>query len=121
MIETTVAKMRNLEDERSDLGNKVRKLETELTDCELSKESLRREKQMVTVRICTDVRVYDKAADLRRRNFDRIVLVRNVSEPTRKSDANGRDLGGNGSGSSNGIASDTSRATCQIGNRQISG
>ena len=38
--------MRNLEDERSDLGNKVRKLETELTDCELSKESLRREKQM---------------------------------------------------------------------------
>ncbi|XP_048261175.1 coiled-coil domain-containing protein 170 isoform X4 [Bombus terrestris] len=46
LIETTVAKMRNLEDERSDLGNKVRKLETELTDCELSKESLRREKQM---------------------------------------------------------------------------
>ncbi|XP_024222653.1 coiled-coil domain-containing protein 170 isoform X3 [Bombus impatiens] len=46
LIETTVAKMRNLEDERSDLGNKVRKLETELNDCELSKESLRREKQM---------------------------------------------------------------------------
>nr|XP_033185883.1 coiled-coil domain-containing protein 170 isoform X2 [Bombus vancouverensis nearcticus] len=46
LIETTVAKMRNLEDERSDLGNKVRKLETELTDCELLKESLRREKQM---------------------------------------------------------------------------
>ncbi|KOX72149.1 hypothetical protein WN51_01011, partial [Melipona quadrifasciata] len=45
LIDTTVAKMRNLEDERSELESKVRKLEAELTDCELSKESLRREKQ----------------------------------------------------------------------------
>ncbi|KAK9305029.1 hypothetical protein QLX08_003731 [Tetragonisca angustula] len=45
LIDTTVAKMRNLEDERSELESKVRKLEAELADCELSKESLRREKQ----------------------------------------------------------------------------
>ncbi|KAF3427483.1 hypothetical protein E2986_02867 [Frieseomelitta varia] len=45
LIDTTVAKMRNLEDERSELQSKVRKLEAELADCELSKESLRREKQ----------------------------------------------------------------------------
>ena len=48
LIDTTVAKMRNLEDERSELESKVRKLEAELADCELSKESFRREKQTVT-------------------------------------------------------------------------
>ncbi|OAD55247.1 hypothetical protein WN48_05004, partial [Eufriesea mexicana] len=45
LIESTVGKIRNLEDERSDMESKVRKLESELTDCELSKESLRRDKQ----------------------------------------------------------------------------
>ncbi|CAD1478361.1 unnamed protein product, partial [Heterotrigona itama] len=45
LIDTTMAKMRNLEDERSELESKVRKLEAELADCELSKEPLRREKQ----------------------------------------------------------------------------
>ena len=37
--------MRNLEEERSHLESKVHKLESELTSCELSKESLRRDKQ----------------------------------------------------------------------------
>ncbi|XP_076174340.1 coiled-coil domain-containing protein 170 isoform X2 [Ptiloglossa arizonensis] len=45
LIETTVSKMRSLEDERANLESKVRKMEAELTGCELSKESLRREKQ----------------------------------------------------------------------------
>ncbi|KOC68995.1 Coiled-coil domain-containing protein 170 [Habropoda laboriosa] len=45
LIESTVAKMRNLEEERSSLEGKVRKLESELNGCELSKECLRREKQ----------------------------------------------------------------------------
>ncbi|XP_076628794.1 coiled-coil domain-containing protein 170 [Colletes latitarsis] len=45
LIDTTVSKMRNLENERSNLEGKVRKLESELTSCELSKESLRRDKQ----------------------------------------------------------------------------
>lgn len=39
--------MRSLEDERANLESKVRKMEAELTGCELSKESLRREKQTV--------------------------------------------------------------------------
>ncbi|XP_078037995.1 coiled-coil domain-containing protein 170 isoform X1 [Augochlora pura] len=46
LIETTVAKIRNLEEERSCLESKVRKLEAELTSCELSKEALARDKQM---------------------------------------------------------------------------
>ncbi|XP_054002966.1 coiled-coil domain-containing protein 170 isoform X3 [Hylaeus anthracinus] len=45
MIETTVSKMRGLEDERSNLESKVHKLDSELTSCELSRESLRRDKQ----------------------------------------------------------------------------
>ncbi|XP_034187468.1 coiled-coil domain-containing protein 170 isoform X2 [Osmia lignaria lignaria] len=45
LIDTTVAKMRNMEEERSSLESKVRKLESELTSCELSKESLLREKE----------------------------------------------------------------------------
>ncbi|CAK9830412.1 Coiled-coil domain-containing protein 170 [Anthophora retusa] len=45
LIESTVAKMRNLEEERSNLESKVRKLESELNSCELSKERLRRDKQ----------------------------------------------------------------------------
>ncbi|XP_076374595.1 coiled-coil domain-containing protein 170 isoform X3 [Megalopta genalis] len=46
LIETTVTKIRNLEEERSCLESKVRKLEAELTSCELSKEALARDKQM---------------------------------------------------------------------------
>ncbi|XP_076389821.1 coiled-coil domain-containing protein 170 isoform X1 [Megachile rotundata] len=45
LIDSTVAKMRSIEDERANLECKVRKLESELTSCELSKESLRRDKQ----------------------------------------------------------------------------
>ncbi|XP_017882526.1 coiled-coil domain-containing protein 170 [Ceratina calcarata] len=45
LIEATVTKMRSVEDERSCLESKVRKLESDLTTCELQKESLRRDKQ----------------------------------------------------------------------------
>ncbi|XP_076766392.1 coiled-coil domain-containing protein 170 [Xylocopa sonorina] len=45
LIEATVAKMRNVESERSSLESKVRKLESGLAECELSKESLRRDKE----------------------------------------------------------------------------
>ncbi|CAL7934683.1 unnamed protein product [Xylocopa violacea] len=45
LIEATVAKMRNVESERSNLESKVRRLESELTECQLSKESLRRDKE----------------------------------------------------------------------------
>ncbi|KAK2576999.1 hypothetical protein KPH14_011961 [Odynerus spinipes] len=48
MLETNMMKMRNLEEERSNLEAKIHKLEAELTSCELSKESLRREKQTFT-------------------------------------------------------------------------
>ncbi|XP_076239449.1 coiled-coil domain-containing protein 170 [Calliopsis andreniformis] len=46
MIDATVTKMRCLEEERSSMEGKVHKLESELTSCELSKENLRRDKQM---------------------------------------------------------------------------
>ncbi|XP_031772099.1 coiled-coil domain-containing protein 170 isoform X1 [Apis florea] len=45
LIEATVAKMRNTELERSELEGKVRKMEAELTDCELARERSRRDKQ----------------------------------------------------------------------------
>ncbi|KAI4496530.1 hypothetical protein M0804_000340 [Polistes exclamans] len=48
MLETSMMKMRHLEEERSSLEVKIHKLETELTSCELSKESLRRDKQTFT-------------------------------------------------------------------------
>lgn len=48
LVETSVIKMRNLEDDKSCLEVKIHKLETELTNCELTKESLRRDKQTVT-------------------------------------------------------------------------
>ncbi|XP_015172128.1 PREDICTED: coiled-coil domain-containing protein 170 [Polistes dominula] len=48
MLETSMMKMRHLEEERSSLEAKIHKLETELTSCELSKESLRRDKQTFT-------------------------------------------------------------------------
>ncbi|XP_076297051.1 coiled-coil domain-containing protein 170 [Lasioglossum baleicum] len=46
LIETTVSKIRNLEEDRSCLESKIRKMESELTSCELSKEALSRDKQM---------------------------------------------------------------------------
>ncbi|XP_043793492.1 uncharacterized protein LOC122715400, partial [Apis laboriosa] len=45
LIEATVAKMRNTDAERSELEGKVRKMEAQLTDCELAKERSRRDKQ----------------------------------------------------------------------------
>lgn len=47
LIETTVSKIRRMEDERSHLESKIRKLESELSSCELSKDTLNRDKQMV--------------------------------------------------------------------------
>lgn len=47
LIEATVAKMRNMDTERSELEGKVRKMEAQLTDCELAKERSRRDKQTV--------------------------------------------------------------------------
>ena len=40
-------KIRNLEEERSALEAKYRKVESELSSCELSRDALRREKQNV--------------------------------------------------------------------------
>ncbi|XP_024943852.1 coiled-coil domain-containing protein 170 isoform X2 [Cephus cinctus] len=45
LAETTMVKTRSLEEDRAALEAKLRKLEAELTSCELSKESLRRDKQ----------------------------------------------------------------------------
>ncbi|XP_050450535.1 coiled-coil domain-containing protein 170 isoform X1 [Cataglyphis hispanica] len=45
LVESTMMKMRSLEDERAALEAKIHKLESELTSCELSRESLRRDKQ----------------------------------------------------------------------------
>lgn len=47
LIEATVAKMRNMDTERSELEGKVRRMEAQLTDCELAKERSRRDKQTV--------------------------------------------------------------------------
>ncbi|KAF7992782.1 hypothetical protein HCN44_005126 [Aphidius gifuensis] len=49
LVETSIIKMRNLEDDKSCLEAKIHKLETELTNCELTKESLRRDKQTFTI------------------------------------------------------------------------
>ncbi|XP_047366613.1 coiled-coil domain-containing protein 170 isoform X1 [Vespa velutina] len=48
MLETSMMKMRHLEEERSSLEAKIHKLDAELTSCELTKESLRRDKQTFT-------------------------------------------------------------------------
>ncbi|XP_046608949.1 coiled-coil domain-containing protein 170 isoform X1 [Neodiprion virginianus] len=45
MTESTMMQVRSLEEERAALENKIHKLESELTSCELSRESLRRDKQ----------------------------------------------------------------------------
>lgn len=50
MLETSMMKMRHLEEERSSLEAKIHKLEAELTSCELTKESLRRDKQTVILK-----------------------------------------------------------------------
>lgn len=47
LIEATVAKTRSLDAERLELEGKVRKMEAQLTDCELAKERSRRDKQTV--------------------------------------------------------------------------
>lgn len=48
LVETSMIKMRNLEEDRAAFEAKVHKLESELTSCELTKESLRRDKQNVS-------------------------------------------------------------------------
>lgn len=48
LVESTMMKVRSLEDERAALEAKIHKLESELTSSELSRESLRRDKQTVT-------------------------------------------------------------------------
>ncbi|XP_043480205.1 coiled-coil domain-containing protein 170 isoform X4 [Leptopilina heterotoma] len=45
MVETTMIKIRNLEEERAALEAKYHKLESELSSCEISRETLRRDKQ----------------------------------------------------------------------------
>ncbi|XP_029679120.1 coiled-coil domain-containing protein 170 [Formica exsecta] len=49
LVESTMMKVRSLEDERAALETKIHKLESELTSCELSRESLRRDKQTFMV------------------------------------------------------------------------
>lgn len=45
LVETTMMKIRNLEEDRATLEAKYHKVESELSSCELSRESLRRDKQ----------------------------------------------------------------------------
>ncbi|XP_020711164.2 coiled-coil domain-containing protein 170 isoform X2 [Athalia rosae] len=45
MTDSSMLQIRSLEEERVALANKIHKLESELTSCELSRESLRRDKQ----------------------------------------------------------------------------
>lgn len=47
LVESTMMKVRNLEEERAVLEAKIHKLESELTSSDLSRESLRRDKQTV--------------------------------------------------------------------------
>lgn len=47
LVESTMIKIRNLEEERSVLEAKYHKIESELSSCELSRDSLRRDKQHV--------------------------------------------------------------------------
>lgn len=51
MVETTMMKIRNLEEERAALEAKYHKLESELSSCEISRETLRRDKQHVSIYI----------------------------------------------------------------------
>ena len=48
LVEVSMMKVRSLEDERASLEAKIHKIESELTDCELTRESLRRDKQTVS-------------------------------------------------------------------------
>lgn len=47
LVEATMMKVRNLEEERAVLEAKIHKLESELTSSDLSREALRRDKQTV--------------------------------------------------------------------------
>lgn len=49
LLESSMMKIRSLEDDRASLESKVHKLESELTSCELTKESLRRDKHSVSI------------------------------------------------------------------------
>ncbi|XP_044593010.1 coiled-coil domain-containing protein 170 isoform X3 [Cotesia glomerata] len=49
LLESSMMKIRSLEDDRASLESKVHKLESELTSCELTKESLRRDKHSITI------------------------------------------------------------------------
>ncbi|XP_057336731.1 coiled-coil domain-containing protein 170 isoform X2 [Microplitis mediator] len=49
LLESSMMKIRNLEDDRANLEAKVHKLESDLTSCELTKESLRRDKHSFTI------------------------------------------------------------------------
>ncbi|XP_043271011.1 coiled-coil domain-containing protein 170 isoform X3 [Venturia canescens] len=49
LAETSMTKVRCLEDERASLEARIRKIEAELTDCELTKEALRRDKHTFTI------------------------------------------------------------------------
>ncbi|CAG5073506.1 Similar to CCDC170: Coiled-coil domain-containing protein 170 (Homo sapiens) [Cotesia congregata] len=49
LLESSMIKIRSLEDDRASLESKVHKLESELTSCELTKESLRRDKHSITI------------------------------------------------------------------------
>lgn len=51
LVESTMMKVRSLEDERAALEAKIHKLESELTSSELSRESLRRDKQTVILNV----------------------------------------------------------------------
>lgn len=51
LVETTMMKIRNLEEERAALEAKYHKVESELSACEISRESLRRDKQHVSIYI----------------------------------------------------------------------
>lgn len=47
LVDSTMMKVRSLEEERAALEAKAHKLDSELTSCELARESLRRDKQTV--------------------------------------------------------------------------
>ncbi|XP_063990286.1 coiled-coil domain-containing protein 170 isoform X2 [Diachasmimorpha longicaudata] len=49
LVESSLIKMRNLEEGRAVLETKIHKLESELASCELTRESLRRDKQSIQV------------------------------------------------------------------------
>lgn len=123
LIEATVAKTRSLDAERSELEGRVRKMEAQLTDCELAKERSRRDKQTVDNIPKTIFLLF--LSPFLSANSAYISLsfisVRHVLGPVRESYADGRDNRGNGHRSSNGIVVGSRRAIGQIGERQVGG